>query len=97
MSFVHAQTFAVQLKFSLPVPLGQPQFTVVQPLVTLPHALPIPAVGQVAGAQQTCGLTAVLHAMPPAQVQFTVPPQWLSKVPQASPPWPGPPGTVEHV
>ena len=74
VSGVHAQWPAEQVKFSLPVPLGQPHLTVVQLLVTLPQVLPRAAAGQVAGAQQTLGFADVLQAKPPAQGQVSVPP-----------------------
>jgi hypothetical protein len=95
---MQAHLLAVHVKFSLPVPPGQPQFTAVHPLVTLPQALPSAGVGHTAGVQQTFGFGAVLHAMPAAQLQVSVPPQPLSYVPHASPPaCPGPPGTLAHV
>ena len=98
VSGVHAHWPAEQTKFSLPVPLGQPQLTVVHPLVTFPHALPSAGTGHVAAAQQTFGFGVVLHARPPAHVHVSVPPQPLLYVPQASPPgWPGPPGTLLQV
>ena len=98
VSGVHAHLPAEQTKFSLPVPLGQPQLTVVHPLVTLPQALPSAGVGHVAAAQQTLGLGVVLQARPPVQLHVIVPPQPLLNVPHASPPgWPGPPGTLLQV
>jgi hypothetical protein len=98
VSGVHAHWPAEQTKFSLPVPLGQPQLTVVHPLVTFPHALPSAGTGHVAAAQQTFGFGVVLHARPPVHEQVSVPPQPLLYVPQASPPgWPGPPGTLLQV
>ena len=77
MSFVQAQVPAVHMKFSLPVPVGQPQLTVVQPFVTLPQALPSAALGHTAGAQHTLGFGVVLHACPTAQLHVRVPPQPL--------------------
>ena len=98
MSGVHAQVPAEHMKFSLPVPLGQPQLTVVQPFVTLPQALPSAALGHAAGVQHTLGFGVVLHACPAAQLHVRVPPQPLLYVPQASPPaCPGPPGTLLQV
>ena len=98
VSGVHAHFAAEHWKFSLPTPVGQPQLTVVHPLVTLPQALPRAGVGHVAAAQQTFGLGVVLHARPPEQTQLRVPPQPLSYVPQASPfGCPGPPGTLLQV
>jgi hypothetical protein len=94
VSFTHAQTFAVHVKFSLPAPVGHVQLTVVHPLVTLPHALPRALTGQVAGAQQTLGFGVVLQTVPAAQLHVSVAPQPLLNVPHASPPSPGPPGTL---
>jgi hypothetical protein len=78
VSGVQAHVPAEHSKFSLPVPLGQPQLTVVHPFVTLPHALPSAGVGHEAGAQQTFGLGVVLHDMPAGQPHVSVPPQPLS-------------------
>jgi hypothetical protein len=71
---MHAHLPRRQAKFSLPVPLGQPQFTVVHPLETAPQALPSARVGQVAPAQHTFGFGVVLHDRPPAQAHVSVPP-----------------------
>jgi hypothetical protein len=86
VSGVHAHLPAEHTKFSFPVPFGQPQLTVVHPLVTLPQELPSAGVGQVAAAQQTAGFAAELQARPPAHVHVSVPPQPLLNVPHALPP-----------
>ena len=78
VSGVHAHVPEEQTKFSLPVPLGQPQLTVVHPLVTFPQALPSAGAGHVAAAQQTFGFGVVLHARPPVHEHVSVPPQPLS-------------------
>ena len=74
VSFVHAHLPAAHKKYSLPVPFGQPQLTVVQALVTLPQALPSAGVGHVAGAQHTFGFGIALHAWPEGQPHCSVPP-----------------------
>lgn len=61
---MHLQTFAVQVKFSLPAPLGH-LHTLVPPqsLLTFPHAVPMPGTaGHELGAQQTFGVTLVLQS-----------------------------------
>jgi hypothetical protein len=74
---VQAHLPAVHVKFALAAPLGQPQFTVVHPLLTAPQALPSAWVGQVAPAQHTFGFGVVLHDRPPVQLHVSVPPHPL--------------------
>lgn len=88
----------MHVKFSFPVPLGQPHEIVPPQLfVRFPHALPRPFAGQTAGVQQTFGFACVLHVIPLGQPQVTVAPQPLSNVPHASPPVLGPFGTFAQV
>lgn len=99
MSFTHWQVPAVHVKFSLPLPLGQPQLIVPpQLLLNDPHWLPMPAAGQVFAVQQTFGFATVLQVWPLGQLHVRVPPHPFGNGPQASPPgWPGPPGTFAQV
>ena len=88
------------MKFSLPVPAGHEQLTVVQPLVTAPHAVPTAGTaGQEAGVQQTFGFGVVLHTVPATgQLHVNVAPHPSLKDPHASPPgWPGPIGTFPQL
>jgi hypothetical protein len=95
VSGMHWQVPPVQVKFSLPVPLGQLQLTVVQPLFTCPQAMPMAApasvmTGQVAGRQHF----PLLHVSAGLeQLQVTLPPQPLLNVPH----WAPFIGTLAHV
>lgn len=96
---MHAHAPPVQVKFSLPAPVGHPHVTVLQPFVSVPHA--VPSAGGDAhaiGAQHTFGFGVVLQNCPPGQVHVIVEPQPSLNVPHGSPPgWPGPPGTLPQL